>query len=125
MPGDALTEVRLRRMQLGLVAGLVALGVLVSRFPPAQYSFYPVCPIHALTGLQCPGCGATRALAALVRGEFGLAFGLNALFCAVVLPGFILWLVVSMRKGRWVGVPAALVYGFAVVTVAFTVWRNC
>ena len=29
------------------------------------------CQIHRLTGLYCPGCGATRAVACLLRGEIG------------------------------------------------------
>lgn len=29
----------------------------------------PPCTLHSLTGLYCPGCGGTRALAALLRGH--------------------------------------------------------
>ncbi|HWZ52638.1 MAG TPA: DUF2752 domain-containing protein [Granulicella sp.] len=69
-------------------AALLAAGVstLLLRFPPDRYSFYPQCPIHAYLHLQCPGCGATRALAALLRGRLADAFHLNALLVAVVLP---------------------------------------
>jgi hypothetical protein len=48
-------------------------------FPPAQYGFYPQCPIHQLLHLECPGCGATRAIAALLHGQFAAAMHLNAL----------------------------------------------
>ncbi len=33
-------------------------------------SFFPQCPFHLLTGLYCPGCGAQRALSALLHGNF-------------------------------------------------------
>ena len=46
-------------------------ATLLLRFPPAQYSFYPRCPVHQLLHLQCPGCGATRAIADILRGGFG------------------------------------------------------
>lgn len=32
------------------------------------------CLFHEITGLYCPGCGGTRALKALLKGEFLLSF---------------------------------------------------
>ena len=37
----------------------------------------PLCPVHALTGLSCPGCGSQRALHALLDGEPLKAWGYN------------------------------------------------
>lgn len=61
---------------LVLVAGAAA---ILLRFPPAQYSFYPQCPLYVYFHLQCPGCGSTRALAALLQGHVLEALRLNAL----------------------------------------------
>src|SRR5690242_7027 len=58
---------------------IASAAILLLRFPPAQYSFYPRCPVHDLLGLQCPGCGATRAIAAVLRGHFAEALHFNAL----------------------------------------------
>ena len=33
------------------------------------------CPAKALTGMDCPGCGAQRALADLLRGDLAAAWG--------------------------------------------------
>ncbi len=52
---------------------------------PAQGGIYPPCPFHALTGLDCPGCGTLRALHQLTHGHASAAFGLNPL-AIVVLP---------------------------------------
>src|SRR5919108_2900402 len=87
------------------VAALAALSacIVVFVFPPQQYNFYPVCPIYQWTGLLCPGCGATRALHALLHGELFAALSLNPV--VVVLSPFIaaiaVWqLVLVARTGR-------------------------
>ncbi|GGG63771.1 DUF2752 domain-containing protein [Edaphobacter dinghuensis] len=56
----------------------IAVGVLL-RFPPESYTFYPACPIYRSLHVQCPGCGATRALAALLHGRVAEAMRLNML----------------------------------------------
>ena len=35
------------------------------------------CPFHWLTGLQCPGCGATRMCAAVLHGQWDSAWQAN------------------------------------------------
>lgn len=40
------------------------------------------CPFLATTGWQCPGCGGTRAVLAVLHGDLGTALRMNA---AVVL----------------------------------------
>jgi hypothetical protein len=73
-------------LPLGIFAGVVlgatvvGAGALVFFFNPSTHGFYPVCLFHSLTGLNCPGCGATRALYALLHGNVRLAVKDNALF---------------------------------------------
>jgi len=62
----------------------VAVTVLL-RLPPGQYSFYPQCPIYRYLHIQCPGCGTTRALAALLHGNITEALRLNA-FTTFLIP---------------------------------------
>jgi Protein of unknown function (DUF2752) len=109
---------------------LVALAVtILLRFPPTQYSFYPRCPIRELFDLQCPGCGATRAVAALLRGHFIEAMNLNSLI-PLLLPfaaayGIVCYILLLQRKPiRWPQPPRAVLYAAFVITVAFTVIRN-
>lgn len=42
------------------------------------------CPIHAVTGLYCPGCGSTRSLTALLKLDFNTALHYNSLIYALV-----------------------------------------
>jgi hypothetical protein len=58
------------------------IAAVVFFFNPAENKFYPVCQFHRLTGLNCPGCGMTRALYALLHGNFSAALRDNALFVA-------------------------------------------
>lgn len=63
------------------------------------------CPIRALTGIPCPGCGLTRAYLCLFRGDLRGALYYHPLFWAVPLP--LLLLLKSGPFGRR-GVRAAL-----------------
>jgi hypothetical protein len=77
------SSVPLRRRRLWIVLGATVAGVVVlARFAPDQSAFYPACLFHRLTGLQCPGCGATRAAHLLLHGKWTAALQHNALFVA-------------------------------------------
>lgn len=72
-----------------LALGLALLGVF-----PAAWLLYPwlwrleglvLCPFRLVTGLRCPFCGLTRALACAIRGEWGRAWGFHPLWPAAAL----------------------------------------
>ena len=44
-----------------------------------------LCPLNAVTGLDCPFCGGTRAVFAAARGDLTAAFSHNALVMTVAL----------------------------------------
>jgi hypothetical protein len=112
---------------------IIALAaILLLRFPPAQYSFYPQCPIYEMLHLQCPGCGATRAIAAVLHGHFLEAMSLNALI-TLLLPfaaayGILCYYRLLQRKDlRWPQPPQpppAVLYAALAVAAIFTVIRN-
>ena len=107
-----------------LGATAVGAGTMVFLFNPATHHFYPACLFHALTGWNCPGCGATRALYALLHGNLRLAFKDNALF-VVALAAFLAWVpyVIFLKfkkrpatfrlasRWAWMLLAAALVFG--------------
>lgn len=103
--------------------------MLLAYFPPEIYAFYPSCPLHDWLGLQCPGCGLTRALADLVAGRVGEAARHNVL--AVVLApaalGFC-WLqsYSVWRWNRWqpVRVPRTWVAASCTAVALFGLGRN-
>jgi len=88
--------VRLRGLAVLIVAGAVvcAAGLLLPN--PAGYATHlqmglPSCGYLARTGYPCPGCGVTTSLAAMARGQLGLAWSAQpfgvAVFLAVVAAG--------------------------------------
>lgn len=109
-------------------AGTAGLALLM-RFPPARYSFYPRCPVSEYLHLLCPGCGATRALAALLHGHPKQALHFNALF-VVVLPiltayaalcGYRAW---TADEFRWPEPPRWTLQTGLVLALLFTISRN-
>jgi len=94
---------------LALAAALAALAVLY-RYPPSATTFYPQCPFYALTGIHCPGCGSTRALAALLHGNVTQALRYNRLFVEL-LPLGLVYAVAALRRAlqpdsyRWPELP--------------------
>jgi len=70
-----------------LAVGAVAAGacVLVAVNDPSQARLW-VCPFKEMTGLPCPGCGATRAAYQLMHGNVANAIGFNAVAVFIVFP---------------------------------------
>jgi hypothetical protein len=108
-----------------------ALGgaVMLYRFPPEQYNFYPQCPVFRYLHVYCPGCGATRALAALLHGRIAEALHYNALVVMLV-PILLSYFAVACSKARgdevftWPRVPAIALAALLLVSAAFGVLRN-
>jgi hypothetical protein len=74
-----------RRLMLTIL--ILAAGLLLGLlwwFDPAE-SHLPLCTFRVLTGLQCPGCGATRATHELLHGRLLAAWNYNALW-VLMLP---------------------------------------
>lgn len=88
-----------------------------------------ICPFKAWTGLDCPGCGATRAAHQLLNGHVLAAMDLNVVFVLAV--PFILWwlgtwLVAALGGPTLPGLrPSPTVLRVAVVVlVLFGIARN-
>lgn len=65
---------------VGLLALLAGISSWVLVRNPLQNTVFPPCPLHATTGLWCPGCGATRASYLLLRGDVAGALHFNGMW---------------------------------------------
>lgn len=106
----------------------VAAGATLYLRDPRTSSYLP-CPVHAVTGLWCPGCGATRALGNVVHGDIPAALSSNVLVVLLGVIGVAIWAlwVRARARGRtltWQRPSYWMVGSTAAIVVLFTVVRN-
>jgi hypothetical protein len=110
----------------GLTAATVALHV---RDPHVSHS-WGVCPLYALTGVYCPGCGGLRGVNDLSNGHLGQAASSNLLLVLAIPFAVVFFL--RWSYGAWTGrevrpvpaIPRSVTTALIVLVVAFTVARN-
>jgi hypothetical protein len=115
-----------RRVIFFLAVAALAAAAMVFFLNPATHRFYPVCQFHKLTGLNCPGCGMTRSVFALLHGNIQTAIRDNALLVGVICllalrGGWWTWKKIASGReleffpGKWLWPLLALALGFGVV----------
>lgn len=89
-----------------LVGGLaLAAATWIYRMDPEQEVTGATllgCGFKQVTGLDCPGCGATRATHYLLHGDVGAAFRLNPAYVGgvpLLLAGVSVWMA-AVRRGK-------------------------
>ena len=62
-----------RHLIITLIIPPIIIGgmILLWRFNPSSFTFYPRCPFYVLTGYKCPGCGTLRAIHHILNGNIG------------------------------------------------------
>jgi hypothetical protein len=118
-----------RASVIAIWALLIAGSVYLYVFEPGRTGFFPVCLFRLFTGLNCPGCGSTRAMHQILHGHFVAAFMLNPLFLLALpflLFALIRYSVIVMRGGipRPNAMPASVLYALFVIIVSFWIFRN-
>jgi Protein of unknown function (DUF2752) len=111
-----------------LATTLLGAGAVLYFLNPSRYGFYPVCEFHQLTGLNCPGCGGTRAVYQLLHGHVLLAMQDNALVVLGLtgLAGRAAWFGTKKFLHRPAGpfLRPELFWPLLVLALVFTVLRN-
>lgn len=87
-----------RVLRIGLVLLALATAAWLYGKAVSFLGFGFPCVFYELTGLQCPGCGLTRAVLALARGEFASATQYNPM----------IWL--YLAYGTWYGLWGSIRY---------------
>jgi hypothetical protein len=114
-----------------LLAALLLTAATATLFTinPTTTRLYPPCPLHATTGLFCPGCGSTRALHHLLHGRLLTAFDFNPLLVAslpFLLYAAIRFLLHARRPAPAPPkpLPAWAIWSLLVLVLAFGILRN-
>jgi hypothetical protein len=115
----------------GVWLGLTAAAIFVFFFNPASPAnqWFPKCPFRLLTGMQCPGCGATRAFYQLLHLHPIAAFKLNPLMI-LTLP-FIVYGFLGFTRSALMGrpqrrlfIPPIYLWAWLFLLIFFWVFRN-
>jgi hypothetical protein len=111
-----------------LAFAVISGAAILFFFDPTKNNFYPVCQFHLLTGLYCPGCGATRATYQLLHGNFLAALHFNALYVVslALLAGRGIWFLKRRfyRQPVRFFIPPNALWTFLAVAIVFVVLRN-
>ena len=91
----------------GTAMGIVLLWALLLRFEDAIMEVGFGCLFHRATGLDCAGCGGTRAFFAFLKGDLATCLRMNPLFpaglaLAVWFGGWALASKAGLRLPAWV-----------------------
>lgn len=109
------------------LAGIGAAAILFF-FDPTKNGFYPICQFHLMTGLYCPGCGATRASYQLLHRNLLAALQDNALFVVSLMALTVrgAWYLKRKYQNQSVGffIPPIALWIFLGVALVFVVLRN-
>lgn len=110
-----------------VLGAVVAAATLLVALRDPHEGGYPLCPVLALTGMPCAGCGGLRAAHDLATGDLAGAWAMNPLLTVAMPVAAVLWVVWLVRAatGRPARqVPVGVWVALVVVVVAFTVLRN-
>jgi len=124
-----------RARQLMITAGvwlsLAAVAIFLFFFNPASPSnqWFPKCPFRLVTGMQCPGCGSTRAFYQLLHLHPIAAFKFNPLM-VLTLP-FIVYGFLGFTRSALMGrpqrrlfIPPIYLWAWLFLLIFFWVFRN-
>ena len=103
-----------------ILTGIAAAGLSYLLLVPNEYKI--PCIFNYATGMQCPGCGLTRASMAILRGDIPSAYSFNQLVFYV--PLFLAALYFANRSQHAQLLRSVLVVLGAIAAVGFFLVRN-
>ncbi len=85
-----------RLLALALLAGSLLLPILAFDWVTSPQALV-LCPLRAVTGIPCPSCGLTRALAHLERGHLAQALKFHPFSPLILLLAVVLFVVLLLE----------------------------
>lgn len=112
----------------GIFVAALVLGAVYALFDPSESVWFPKCPVHVITGFDCPGCGSQRAIHALLHADLAGAFRANA-FLFLFIPLLLMMGIAEFNRKRWprfyrLMMHPAMIYGILLIIGIWTIGRN-
>ncbi len=104
----------------GVCIVIVALCLII-----INYIFGTVCPVALIFGVPCPGCGMTRAAAALLHGQPGQAMSYNAAIYVWIMYVVYWFTDRYIFENKRKKLSTALLIIVCLVTITYYVYRIC
>jgi hypothetical protein len=129
LAGTGNSGIATRIAAFGGAAGLAGAAGVVASIDPTTSRIFPICPLYAITGFACPGCGLTRGFHAMFHGDVSTALDFNLLvpIWAGIFGYVLISLFVLSVRGRMLPMwptNQRFMWVFFVVLVTFGVVRN-
>lgn len=117
-------------MRKKLIIFILLIVVLICYLLIGDYfHVFLFCPIKKFFGIYCPGCGVTRMLLSILKGDFYQAFRFNPLlflglpfFCFYYC--YYLYCLFTARKNRFSSFEPNIWYFLIAVFIVYGVLRN-
>ena len=107
--------------------GIALILVLLLAYTNSTFHIGLVCPLNNMFGIDCPGCGGTRMLVAILHGQFTKAMNYNAFLFVTAIPALMCYLVESIywiNTGRIYKETTILKWVWLISFFIFGVLRN-
>ena len=107
----------------------IFIGLLVYYIFSSITHIYIPCIFHLLTGLYCPGCGVTRMIISILKGDYKEAFHYNQiLFISTpIILILIIDLIISNYNNKipiYKKLPNWIYYIYIIILIIFMIIRN-
>ena len=101
---------------------LLIIYLLLSNY----FHIYIPCPIKAITGFYCPGCGITRMLYSLINLDFYAAFRYNPLVFLSLPIGLFIYVdyLIKKDKSLYNKIPETFWYIVIVLLIIYGILKN-
>ncbi|MCL1944892.1 MAG: DUF2752 domain-containing protein [Firmicutes bacterium] len=114
--------------KLVLIAIVVVLMLIVAIYIGFDNPIaFGTCPIRTVTGIHCPGCGATRAAKALIKLDFATTANYHLLFLIISIYlaiAFCYNVYTVIRYNKFIQVKGSHCIAIVIAIVLFTIIRN-